>query len=284
MPMKPAFVLILVGVCVRPAHVAAHHEAIFGPQSSLIMTADRFVSVQVFGRELGTADEKSRETTGVVSAGVRVSAQYPLTFTAMVPYSWISEPGSRGTSGTEDVVLGLRYRHDLKGLQDTWDREGNFVMGMGAFELNNGTIDHRAWAGPLDAIGAALMSVERGAWSGIGYTMVRRNLEDSTGNKDGDAFFLGGGLAFTPNEDFRTGRLISYQVGWSFEHFARDRAGRQPVANSGSDQVLLHPAIVYSHGHDVLFFGLVTVPVWRDVASAAAQVRYRFGTGVIYAW
>lgn len=31
--------------------------------------------------------------------------------------------------------MGLRYRHDLKGLQAKWDREGKFLMGMGAFEL-----------------------------------------------------------------------------------------------------------------------------------------------------
>jgi hypothetical protein len=65
-------------------------------------------------------------------------------FAGPSPYSWISERGQAGRSWAEDVVLGLRYRHDLKGLQERRDQEGNFVMGMGAFGLNNGTVDHRA--------------------------------------------------------------------------------------------------------------------------------------------
>ena len=276
--------VLLAGLLLRPGTASAHHEAIFGPQSSLVLSADRFVSFQVFGRELGSLDAKTNETTTLVSAGVRVSKRLPVTFTAIVPYSWISERGQSRTSGSEDIVLGLRYRHDLKGLQEKWDREGNFVMGMGAFELNNGNIDHRAWSGPLEPMGAVLASLERGKWSAIGYTVAHVNVEDSEGHKDGDTLFVGGGLAFTPNEDFDSGRLISYQAGWSFEHYSRDWAHGGPDVNTGGDEFLLHPTLVYSPGHNVLVFGIVSVPVWRAFKDAAAQDAYRFGAGVLYAW
>lgn len=268
----------------RPAPASAHHEAIFGPQSSLVLSADRFVSFQVFSRELGPSDAKTNETTTTVSAGLRVSRARPLTFTAVVPYSWISQPGRAGRSGAEDIVLGLRYRHDLKGLQARWDREGNFLMGMGAFELNNGTIDHGAWEGPLDGMGAILGSLERGRWSAIGYSVMRLNVEDAQRNKDGDSLFFGGGLAYTPNEDFRSGRLISYQAGWSYEHYARDRVHGERDSNTGGDECLIHPTLVYSPGHDVLFFGMVSVPVWRNFRDPTAHDAFRFGTGVVYAW
>jgi hypothetical protein len=275
---------LLVGLLVRPALLGAHHEAIFGPQSSLVLSSDRFVSFQVFTRELGTADSNADETTTLVSAGVRVSKTRPLTFTAIVPYSWISAPGQGRVSGIEDIVLGLRYRHDLKGLQEKWNRAGNFLMGVGAFELNNGTIDHRAWSGPADAMGAVLGSLERGQWSVIGYTVARLNVQDSQGSKDGNTVFVGGGFAYTPNEDFQTGRLFSYQLGWSFEHYARDRIDGQRDPNTGGNELLLHPTFVYSPGHHLLFFGIVSLPVSREFRDVGQRDRYRLGTGVLYSW
>lgn len=185
-----ALAVVVGGLVFRPALLQAPHEAIFGPQSSLVMSADKFVSLQVFGRRLGTSDSKTDETTTLVSAGVRLSKQRPLTFAAILPYSWISERGQARTSGAEDIVLGLRYRHDLKGLLEKWEREGNFLMGMGAFELNNGSIDHRAWSGPLDPMGAVLASVERGK---IVSVPVWRNFQDSA---DQDGYRFGTGVVY----------------------------------------------------------------------------------------
>jgi hypothetical protein len=279
-----AVAIILAAVFTHPLVLQAHHEAIFGPQSSLVLSADRFVSFQVFSRELGTSDVKSRETTTIVSAGLRLSKRRPLTFTAIVPYSWISAPGRARTSGTEDVVLGLRYRHDLKGLQEKWHREGNFLMGMGVLELNNGTIDHPAWTGPADSMGASLGSFEWGAWSAIGYGVARFNAENREGSKEGNTFFTGGGVAYTPNEDFQTGRLLSYQAGWSYEHYGYDRTSGEPDSTTGGAEVLLHPTFVYSPGHDLLFFAVVSFPVWRDFGVPGEGDRYRVGTGVLYTW
>jgi hypothetical protein len=57
-----------------------------------------------------------------------------------------------------------------------------------------------------------------------------------------------------------------------------------PHSGRLSRALLLHPTVVYSPGHDVLFFGVVSVPLWRHFRDPAAQDGYRFGTGVVYAW
>ena len=54
--------------------------------------------------------------------------------------------------------------------------------------------------------------------------------------------------------------------------------------NTGGKELLVHPTLVYSPGHGVMFFGLVSVPVWRDFKDPVEQDRFRLGTGVIYAW
>ena len=51
--------LLLAALLVRPAFLNAHHEAIFGPQSSLVLSADKFVSVQVFSREAGISTSRA---------------------------------------------------------------------------------------------------------------------------------------------------------------------------------------------------------------------------------
>jgi magnesium transporter len=59
----------------------------------VLLSADHFVSFQVFSRKLGTSDARTHETTALVSGGVRLSKRLPLTLTAILPYSWISERG-----------------------------------------------------------------------------------------------------------------------------------------------------------------------------------------------
>ena len=63
-------------------------------------------------------------------------------------------------------------------------------MGMGAVEVNNGTIDHDRWSGPVEGMSAALGSLERGPWSGMAYGVTRFNAEDSSGSKDGNTLFV----------------------------------------------------------------------------------------------
>jgi hypothetical protein len=180
--------------------------------------------------------------------------------------------------------LGVRYRYDLAGLIEKWNREGNFILGMAGVEIPSGVIDHKAWKAPLDYLGGVLGSLERGRWSGIGYAYYRYNALFRTGTNTGNNLFLGGGLAFTPNEDPVIGKLISYQLGWSYERYFKDAIGGVRDPQTGGEEVLLHPTVAYSPGRGLLFFALVSIPVWRDFRDTLAQDRFRVGTGVVYAW
>ena len=280
----PGLCLIVAAIALAPT-ASAHHEAIFGPQSSLLYSSERFVSVQAFTRQLGTSSQRTQETTGVLSGGFNLVKGVPLAFTAILPYSSINElDAGSSTSGFEDSILGLRYRYDLAGLIEKWNREGNFILGMAGVEIPSGVIDHKAWNAPFDYLGGVLGSLERGRWSGIGYAYYRYNALYRSGTNKGNNLFLGGGLAFTPNEDIETGKLISYQLGWSYERYFKDAISGVRDPQTGGEEVLFHPTIVYSPGRGLLFFGLVSIPVWRDFHDTLAQDRFRVGTGVVYSW
>src|SRR3989442_10044943 len=90
-------------LCALPAR--AHHEAIFGPQSSLVLSAPAFISLQTFSRHLSNGEQ---ETTPLMSLGFTPFDQVPLSFTAIVPAA-VAE----GRITREDVILGARYRYPL---------------------------------------------------------------------------------------------------------------------------------------------------------------------------
>src|SRR5262249_54908439 len=83
-------IVALIGaasLCAAPAY--AHHEAIFGPQSSAVLSPGTFLSAQVFDRETGRDDDKGRETTAVFSVGFRPS-KHPLSIAVVVPFTFSS--------------------------------------------------------------------------------------------------------------------------------------------------------------------------------------------------
>jgi hypothetical protein len=47
----------------------AHHEAMFGPQSSAVLSPGIFFSALIFDKEAGKGDQERRETTTVYSCG-----------------------------------------------------------------------------------------------------------------------------------------------------------------------------------------------------------------------
>ncbi|MGH2568529.1 MAG: hypothetical protein ACRDGA_09335 [Bacteroidota bacterium] len=284
--MKKVFVLGLTTLSLfLPATGRAHHEAIFGPQSSLMLSAKRFVSLQFYSRQTGIARQRTQESTGLISFGFTPVENLPLAITMIFPYSRIQALDAGGKqSGVEDAVLGLRYRYDLDGLNRRWNSEGNFLMAMAAVEVNNGSIDHPAWQGPTDLMVGVLGSFERDEWSTIGYAYYRhhgRNVDDS---RAGYNLFLGGGLAYTPFEDHNTGRLISYQLGVSYEIYGTDDFASGKDMTTGGKGLLLHPTVVYSPGQHVLFFGQVSAPVWQQYRAELDRDRFRVGVGVVYAW
>jgi hypothetical protein len=97
--------------------------------------------------------------------------------------------------------------------------------------------------------------------------------------------FVGGGLAHTPTKGFQTGHHVSYPS-WDAPSSTTLGTG-SPASRTqggGGNELLFHPTLVYSPGRDLLFFGIVSVPLGRDFRDQAAQDRFRLGAGVLYSW
>lgn len=283
-PKRLAVALITVaGMALgAPPYARGHHEAIFGPQSALVMSAPSYVSVQTYMRRTGTPEARGRETTGLISAGISPFRNVPLSFTAILPASRITGPGSTTTfSGREDVILGARYHFDFPSLQDRFGKEGNFAMVMGAAELPSGNVDHKAFDGPMDYMVAGLASLEKGSLSGIAYGFGR--LHGKSGDvKTGNNLFLGGGLAWTPFDDPSTERLLSFQAGVSHERYFQDSVGGAHVPDTGGWGTLVHPTLVWGPGSRMLIFGTTSFPVAQSYRSPSDEDRWRFGLGVVW--
>src|SRR5262249_13731521 len=86
---KDNFVVIVVFIAAAilfiPVAAVAHHEAMFGPQSSSVLSPGFFISAQIFDRENGLNGIKHRETTSVFSAGFRPLKTSPLSFALVAP-------------------------------------------------------------------------------------------------------------------------------------------------------------------------------------------------------
>lgn len=272
-------VIFALVVSLWPQLASAHHEAIFGPQSSLFLSAPAYASMQMFSRRLGDR-ERTQETTGLVSGGISPWSHVPLSFTVIVPASVIVAPGGETTTGVEDAIVGTRYRYDLKALQDRLGGEGNFLMAMAAVEVPTGNVDHRAFRGPLDYMGAALGSVERPPFSGLAYLFYRRNATVDD-RRTGDHLLVGGGGAYTPWDDPKTERLVSFQLGLSYETYFRSTVAGVPQ-DDGGRALLVHPTVVWGPGHRVLIFGLVTLPIAQTYRDEEQEERWRVGAGAMY--
>jgi len=272
--------LVVVSVLALALPARAHHEAIFGPQSSLVFSSPGFLSMQLFSRKLGSGDASRQETTALVSAGFSPFDGVPLSFTVIAPASHVAGPGTEARTGPEDLVVGTRYRFDLTGLQRRWDKDGNFLLGMAAAELPVGNIDHASFHGPLGGMFAGLGSVERGSFSAIGYGFYK--LHGSYENaKKGDNLFLGGGVAWTPWDE-PGGRLFSVQLGWSHESYFKDSVAGVTDERTGGTAMLVHPTLVLGPGGNLLLFALCSIPVWQSYANPANEDRWRVGGGVTW--
>ncbi|MGV3525275.1 MAG: hypothetical protein ACO1RX_13675 [Candidatus Sericytochromatia bacterium] len=259
----------------------AHHEIIFGPQSSTMLTADRYISLQAFSRQTGSDRERTQESNALLSFGFNPVPEVPFGFTVIAPSALISPLDGQGggKSGIEDIILAARYRYDLTELQSLWGKEGNFILGMTGLEIPNGAIDYEPFQGTLDTLGALMLSLEYGPFSGISYAYYRHSPTDFAGNKSGDNLFLGGGLAYTPiDEDM----LLSFQLGFSYENYYRNATGGEMDPMSGGRGLILHPTVVYSPGYGLQFFGVFSLPIWQAYANPLDQDRFRIGTGVVY--
>ncbi len=258
----------------------AHHEAIFGPQSSSIISNANYAAFQIFTRQTGTASERTQETTPLVTVGVTPVESIPLSVSVIAPASSINGLDGQGgdISGIEDILFSARYRYDLEYLQNLWGKEGNYIMGMAGVEIPNGVIDHPSFQGPIDSMGAMMGSLEYGPFSAIAYSFYRHNAANFL-DKSGDNLFLGGGLAYTPVDDQN---ILSFQLSFSYETYFADVVNGEIDNQTGGRGFIVHPTVYYSPGYNVSFFGVVSLPAWQSYADPTAQDRFRIGTGVIY--
>lgn len=244
----------------------AHHEAIFGPQSSLVMSAPAFLSGQVFSRRLESAQQ---ETTFVLSGSLTPIHEVPLSFTLIAPFSVIDGAGQPARAGLEDVIAGARYRYDLSSLQAATGKEGNFLLGMGALELPTGSMDHPSFEGSVGSLAAALWSGETGPFSAIAYAFYRHPGDSSDARPN--TLFLGGGFAWTPYDDPVSERLFSLQLGYSHE---------RSFADSVATAHVLHPTLVFGPGGHVLGFAVVSIPLTHS-GTIGEQDQWRVGAGAV---
>jgi hypothetical protein len=264
----------------------AHHEAMFGPQSSAVLSPGIFLSAQVFDKEEGKDNEKRRETTTVYSVGVTPLKDKPLSIALVVPMTFASgapDPSTPGSAsrGFEDALLSARYRMDTHGLTSALGVDQSYVMAVGGVEVPTGTIDHPFGKGAFGAIAAGLFSVEKRPIALIGYVYYHHR-GVYNGLRDSGNMFAGGGVAYTPIDDDSRGKLFSLQLGASAERtFASEQNGIT-VPQSGASGVFLHPGVVFSTTPSVQFFALISLPLAQQWNSVVDRQRFRLGCGVIW--
>jgi hypothetical protein len=278
--LQPTPRLAIITVClfvVQTAALNAHHEAIFGPQSALVLSSDAYLTAQLFTRQTGPKADRQQETTTVLSGGLNPFPTPALSVSLVFPFSTLSQAGTART-GLENAILGVRYRVDLPSLTAAMGARESFVMAVGAVEMPTGTLDHDFGQGAFASVVAGLFSVEKADFSAIGYGFHRRpGAYESL--REGGNVFLGGGLAWTPIDD--EGRLASFQVGLSHETTLDAEAGGVRQLNSGGSGVFVHPTVLYGRSQSVLFFAQTTLPVHQAWDDPADRERFRVGGGLI---
>ena len=259
----------------------AHHEAIFGPQSSAVLSADRFASAQIFTRETGPAGDRRRQTTTVFSAGMQPFRR-PLSVALVVPVSFVGSTSTTpARTGVEDALISARYRIEPAAFTRALGLDESYVMGVGGIELPTGTFDHNFGKGTVGAIAAGLINVERRPFSAIGYAYYH-HAGVYKGTRESRNVFVGGGAAWTPIDDLQTGRLVSFQVGLSQERTFAQEQNFLPLPNSGGSGVFLHQGVVWGANEHVQLFGLLSIPVSQEWKSIDDQQRFRLGAGAIF--
>lgn len=260
---SPRLVLALLLTASSPAF--GHHEAIFGPQASLVFAAPAFVSLQAFHRASQGAET---ETTTLISAGLAPSPASNASFALVLPVT-VSQGGA---VGIENIVVGGRYHLALRGLQDRLGKDGNYLLFMGAMEIPNGNVDRPAFSGAINWLTAVLYSVEWRALSVIAYGFYRFDADG-----DGDRLYTGLGLAYTPYDKHE--RLISLQLGVSHETFF---AERRVVHKDTGWQLMINPTVMFAPHARWRFFVTASVSGLQRMAALEDADRWRVGAGVVY--
>jgi len=267
------------------ASVSAHHEAMFGPQSSAVLSPSVFFSAQVFDKEEGQNDQKRRETTTVFSVGFTPSKKKPLSIAFVLPVTFTSgvpDPSTPGSAsrGFEDSLLTARYRIEAQGLASLLGVDESYVTAVGGLEMPTGTIDHPFGQGAFGGIAAGLFSVEKRPIAAIAYVYYHHR-GVYNGLRDSGNMFAGTGVAYTPIDDDARGKLFSLQLGLSYEQTFQSELNGVPQADSGASGIFVHPGVVFSTNPTLQYFALVSLPLTQQWNSIVDRQRFRLGAGVI---
>jgi hypothetical protein len=275
-------VFAAAAVLFLPLAASAHHEAMFGPQSSAVLSPGMFISLQMFDRENGRGDYRHRETTSVYSVGVKPFQTNPLSFAFVAANTREAYSGLGSTTRFEDPLISARYRVNADGVAKALGVQESYVMGVGGLEVPLGNKDHPSGHGPIGEIAAGLFSVEKRPIAGIAYAYYHHAGQYDHGTRQSGNFFTGTGVAYTPIDDDTAGHLFSLQLGLSYEKtFAVEELGK-PLPDSGSTGVFMHPGIVFQTNPRVQFFALVSLPLTQQFNSINDQQRFRLGFGTIF--
>ena len=267
-------------LCLSASPAFAHHEAIFGPQSSAVLSAGRFASAQVFTRDTGDDQDRRRQTTTVFSVGLQPFKR-PLSVALVVPVSFIgSTPTNSARKGVEDALISARYRVESERFTEALALDESYFMAVGGLEVPTGTVDHEFGRGAIGAIAAALMSIERRPFSLIGYGYYHHT-GDYKGARESGNVFVGTGAAWTPLDNLQSGRLLSFQLGLSHERTFAQQQNGSALPNSGGSGIFAHEGVVWGVNDSVQLFALLSLPVRQQWRAPEDRQRFRLGAGTI---
>ena len=92
--------------------LVAHHEAIFGPQSTALISRKRFVSAQYYLSNEGRSPAaQTHSHIGVLSVGTSVGKQWSVA--ATLPLEAERGAAEDNATGMQDAVVALRYYPEL---------------------------------------------------------------------------------------------------------------------------------------------------------------------------
>jgi hypothetical protein len=268
---------VVAAVSLASVPVAAHHEAIYGSQSSLAISAERYVSVQVFSKQTGPPGDRTQETTTVLGAGF-APRRGPLSISVVLPFSVIKEAGATG-GGVENAVVAARYRLRLPAVDRALGTE-SYALAIGGVELPTGTVDYDFGQGPAAIVGGGTFGIERRPFSALAYGVVHRYAERRDARDSGNTF-VGGGLAWTPIDDESAGRLFSVQFGLAHERTWRAEASGIPLDDTGGWALMAHPTVVFGASPRTLVFISVSAPLADEWRNPGERERFRLSAGTV---
>jgi hypothetical protein len=282
----------VVALALSSSEALAHHEALFGPQSSLAVESDGFVSLQAHEHVFGVGSTYDQETAYIVSGGVSPFRRIPWSFTLVQTYTYENARAPQGEQtgplsscggcvARENLLVSTSYRFDFEGLQRATGKDGNFALLSAALEPPTGEKDYAPFHGPVNYIFAAMAGVEWSHFAAVGLGYYRLNATDDAGSKKGNNWLAGLGFAYTPVDE--ADRMVSLQMGLAAEVHDADFIGGADVV-SGGWEVLASPTVVWKPAARTRFFLYVSLPVAEDYKADYQTDHWRAGIGVIYSF